>query len=336
MLRNRKLKISALLAIATILLMGTAFAWFTSQDKVTTLMRMESLDVVLSTAFKNVAITPGQEVEKRVSVTNRGNKDALVRLSLEEAFEQLTFDDTTNKPLISYSITKDVLPVGVNRPFEMKLDPVTIGAIAADAANWRLAVGGPADVTIYERVNAGSELSSDSYFAFVTSTKQLVRVTPKGVVGLADDKFEFAYQSYANPIAATNILYGGNPFNTSNVLDSNGNKLSDTVQIMFDTSKTTSDRLSIPGKDWFYNSSDHYFYYLKPLAPGATISLFNNLKFSPTMDNKYQGATYSLTPKMEAVQFDTSEGESQPAAQATWQSTLGINYASLVSAWDKN
>ncbi|MDF2556308.1 MAG: hypothetical protein K0R71_136 [Bacillales bacterium] len=336
MFRNRKLKISALLATVTILLMSTAFAWFTSQDRVTNLMKMDSLDVVLSTAFKNVAVTPGQEVEKRVSVTNRGNKDALVRVSLEEAFEQLAFDDTTNKPLVSYSMTKGVAPAGVNRPFEMELDPVTVGAIAADTTNWRLAIGGPANLTIYERVNAGSELTTDSYFAFVTSTKQLVRVTPLGVAGLADDKFEFAYQSYANASIATNTLYGGTPFNTSNVLDSSGNKLSTNVQIIFDESKITTDRTSLVGKLWFYNITDHYFYYLKPLAPGATVSLFDSLKFSSTMDNKYQGATYSLTPKMEAVQFDTAEGESQPAAQAIWQSTLGINYPNILTEWDKN
>ena len=69
-----------------ILFACTTFAWFTSKDEVTNrLTATADYGVTLVEDFKPPKdMTPGQEVNKDVSVVNTGSVDAYVRMSLEE------------------------------------------------------------------------------------------------------------------------------------------------------------------------------------------------------------------------------------------------------------
>lgn len=81
--RERRVLIGAL-AVAGVIVAGSTFAWFTSQDEVTNrLSASASYNVSIAETFTPPEEwTPGQEVNKDVFAVNTGNVDALVKQAI--------------------------------------------------------------------------------------------------------------------------------------------------------------------------------------------------------------------------------------------------------------
>lgn len=90
--RQKRTLIGAV-CVAAVIMAGSTFAWFTSQDEVTNRLTA-SADYGVSivedfTPPKDM--TPGQEVTKTASVVNTGNIDAFVRVALENYLKITTY-----------------------------------------------------------------------------------------------------------------------------------------------------------------------------------------------------------------------------------------------------
>ncbi|MGN1458336.1 MAG: BsaA family SipW-dependent biofilm matrix protein [Acutalibacteraceae bacterium] len=83
--KNRKKVLIASCILAALIVGSSSFAWFNSQDEVVNkLSASNGYDVAIVEDFTPpVNWTPGQTVQKAVKVTNTGNVDAFVRMSLE-------------------------------------------------------------------------------------------------------------------------------------------------------------------------------------------------------------------------------------------------------------
>lgn len=83
--KNRKKVLIASCILAALIVGSSSFAWFTSQDEVVNkLSATNGYDVAIVEDFTPpVNWTPGQTVQKAVKVTNTGNVDAFIRMSLE-------------------------------------------------------------------------------------------------------------------------------------------------------------------------------------------------------------------------------------------------------------
>lgn len=95
--RRRVFRASCILA--ALIIAGSSFAWFTSKDEVTNRLTATA-DYGVSIVEDFVppkAMTPGQTVNKDMSVVNTGSVDAVVRASLENAINatRLTAQDLT-------------------------------------------------------------------------------------------------------------------------------------------------------------------------------------------------------------------------------------------------
>ena len=61
--------------------------------------------------------------------------------------------------------------------------------------------------------------------------------------------------------------------------------------------------LDFDDENWTANEEDGFYYYNKPLAPGATTeALFNNVTFEPEMGNMYQNSSAIIKVNAQATQ----------------------------------
>ena len=82
--KEKRVLIGAL-CVAAVMVAGSTFAWFTSKDEVTNrLSASASYGTTISEDFTPPENwIPGQEIDKKVGVTNTGNIDAFVRTWIE-------------------------------------------------------------------------------------------------------------------------------------------------------------------------------------------------------------------------------------------------------------
>lgn len=103
--KNRKAVLATSCIMAALIVASSTFAWFTSKDEVTNkLTATADYGVTLVEDFKPPKdMTPGQEVNKDVSVVNTGSVDAYVRMSLEEVMNMSRLNSVTyNTPAANY------------------------------------------------------------------------------------------------------------------------------------------------------------------------------------------------------------------------------------------
>lgn len=92
--RRRKRALIGAVSTASLIVIGTTFAWFTSKDEVTNrLTASANYGVSIAEDFTPPEDwTPGQEINKDVSAVNTGNVDAFVRLRLAHAITGTALD----------------------------------------------------------------------------------------------------------------------------------------------------------------------------------------------------------------------------------------------------
>ncbi|MBR2176552.1 MAG: BsaA family SipW-dependent biofilm matrix protein [Clostridia bacterium] len=105
--KRKRRVLAASCILAALIVAGSSFAWFTSQDEVVNkLSAQNGYNVVAVEDFtppKNW--TPGQEVEKKVGATNTGNVDAFVKASLSGSLDLTTKDTGTDTVPTASSLT---------------------------------------------------------------------------------------------------------------------------------------------------------------------------------------------------------------------------------------
>ncbi|WP_302804477.1 hypothetical protein [Eubacterium callanderi] len=81
---NKKKATGIILLVAAALILLSTWAWFTFQKQVKNVFMMGVTSVDLVDELPNPAITPGQTLEKNVSVVNNGDADMLIRVRFDE------------------------------------------------------------------------------------------------------------------------------------------------------------------------------------------------------------------------------------------------------------
>ncbi|MBQ8079336.1 MAG: hypothetical protein IJ236_05225, partial [Oscillospiraceae bacterium] len=117
--RDTRILIGALL-IAGVIAGGSTFAWFTSRDEVTNRLsaKAEYNTSIVEDFEPPHDWTPGQEVNKDVSIVNTGSIDALVGVNLSGKFTIIGAGEG-----VAYSLNSTALPADVESA--ASLDAVT-------------------------------------------------------------------------------------------------------------------------------------------------------------------------------------------------------------------
>jgi len=115
--KNKRRVLAVSCIFAALIVAGSTFAWFTSKDEVVNkLSAQSSYDVVAVEDFTPPSNwTPGQEVEKKVGVTNTGNVDAFVKATL-----------TGNIVLKNYVDSESFKPANVSNYVELATEDTKI------------------------------------------------------------------------------------------------------------------------------------------------------------------------------------------------------------------
>lgn len=332
-MKNKKKIALAAVILAIVLIIAGTFAWFTTTDQVANIFEMDNFDVTITEDFdpSEVPLNPGTDVTKEVGVTNHGNVDVLVRIKLEEALSLLEQDNEggVDKLKVVYEAAKQEddqhVPVLISDTMIASYEKAQFNKYAQHALD---------GITVLRKETTNGDNTVYSYLAYVkdpategSAYHHLVQVTPEGENSETPDSFtvKYAYNlrkdaspstgvytvtaihSKTEDEAKLNTYYdstGINPFhdhavklNFADNVSVDGNITADTTWVLMD---------------------DGYFYYTKALE-GETISepLLKSVSISETAGNALKGATYTITPIMEAVQLNYE------AATATWDDMGG-------------
>ena len=305
MKNKRKIAVGAA-ALAVALVSAGTFAWFSTTDKTEpNIFQMDNFDVTVTEDFDtpDVPLNPGMDVTKEVGVTNAGNVDVLVRVKLEEALSLLVQDDTdgVDKLKVEYLDKKadaagaQYVPVSIS---DAMITAYTKAGYASYSTNT------PTDVTVYRKETTNGDNTVYSYLAYVTDTKQLVQVTPQGDNAATPDSFNVMYAYNERKDAGSGqYTVTATHGKDDEVLDTYyaDDTFHNVVTLTFDT--TVSLNGSVTDTTTWVLMDDGYFYYTKALK-GESISepLLKSVSIREAAGNALKGATYTITPVMQAVQ----------------------------------
>lgn len=321
-MKNKKKLAAGAVALSAVLIAAGTFAWFTTTDKVENTFQMDNFDVSITEDFDtpDVPLTPGADVTKEVGITNSGNVDVLVRVKLEETLKLLEMDEEKENNALKVEYTSQeqtsdpYVPVLISDEMIQAYEEKYTTDYSATAQE----KGVPATITVLRKETTNGDNTVYSYVAYVTATNQLVKVTPNGDNAETPDSFdvEYAYNKRKDAggskyeVTASHgkegddgdsalATYYGSDFHT------------DAVTLNFDDKVSTNGTLN-SDTTWFL-ADDGYFYYTKALN-GSSISdpLLKSVKINENAGNALKGATYTITPEMEAVQVE------HDAVKATW------------------
>lgn len=124
--KKRRRALGASCILAALIIAGSSFAWFTSKDEVANrLTATADYGVSIVEDFKPPkAMTPGENVNKDVSVVNTGSIDAFARVALENQLTITTYD--------SDDFTIDSFVDTTKTYYKTKKTTTTIGTTAYD------------------------------------------------------------------------------------------------------------------------------------------------------------------------------------------------------------
>ncbi|WP_297213887.1 BsaA family SipW-dependent biofilm matrix protein [uncultured Flavonifractor sp.] len=306
MKNKRKIAVGAA-ALAVVLVSAGTFAWFSTTDKTEpNIFQMDNFDVTVTEDFDtpDVPLNPGMDVTKEVGVTNAGNVDVLVRVKLEEALSLLVQDDTdgVDKLKVEYLADKadaagaQYVPVSIS---DAMITAYTKAGYASYSTNT------PTDVTVYRKETTNGDNTVYSYLAYVTDTKQLVQVTPQGDNAATPDSFNVMYAYNERKDAGSGqYTVTATHGKDDEVLDTYyaDGTFHDVVTLNF-AANVQTDGAALGTDTVWYLADDGYFYYTKALK-GESISepLLQSVSIREAAGNALKGATYTITPVMQAVQ----------------------------------
>ena len=341
-MKNKKKIALVAVVLAVVLIIAGTFAWFTTTDQVANIFEMDNFDVTLTEDFdpSEVPLNPGTDVTKQVGVTNHGNVDVLVRIRLEEALSLLEQEqaDGVDKLKVVYEDKKgegetQYVPVLIS---DTMIDSYEGTGYASYTDN------APEGITVLRKKTETGDNTVYSYLAYVTDPAtegsayhHLVQVTPEGENSETPDGFTVKYAYNLRKDA------GGGQYTVTAVHDKDDtsldtyydatstNKFHNAVVLNFDTNVSLDG--TVEATDTWVLMSDGYFYYTKALK-GETISdpLLESVSISKDAGNALKGATYTITPIMQAVQLDYE------AAKATWDDMGGTPDPAGVAAVTAN
>lgn len=341
-----KIALGTGVAAAALLVVGT-FAWFSTTDRVENEFGLDPFDVIITEDFdtQDVPLTPGTDITKDVTVTNQGDMDVLVRVKLEELLSLLEMDTTegTDKLLVTYETD-----AGKTDPYiPATLDEKMITAYT-NSGYTAYTTSAPDGVTILQKETKAVVDGKDantvySYVAYVTDTKQLVKVTPETYTQVdgKDDKkqpatfkVEYAYHT-RKPVdaEATDKVYSLTVQHDNNAENGGDSKLTayagltgeakfhdDVIKLIFGNSVDYGQTGAPANAKWKYING--YFYYTEVLKGNSiSDSLLEAVTLSDKMGNTLRGGRYVLTPIMEAVQVN------KEAVAQSWTDVASNNEA---------
>lgn len=327
--KTNKKKIVAIALTATLAVsaLAASFAWLTDGDQVVNELKTDGrLDTSIVELFDPPSeLSPGQNVQKEVSVANNGDVDAFVRVKLTEAIE-------TN-------VESAVATAGTSDALCYTDDEIAAYTITVDN-------GDVVPSTITVKMN-----SEKGYIAYVTATKQKVNLE-----GIA-----ITYDDQGNAIATVTGTYGityatlttstetGTTFTTATPITSltagqtfGGITLTAAdVEVLSRYANSSVDNLYLTclsdgtpivlvlDEDWTSNFdyNDGYFYYKRILSVGATTeNLLDSVVLLPQSTNDYANATYDITVDHESIQASVD------AIKDVWGATVAGSTATIGSA----
>lgn len=329
-------------ALSMVMVAAGTFAWFSTTDKVENVFGMDNFDVSITEDFDtpDVPLTPGADITKQVGVTNGGNMDVLVRVKLEEALSLLQQDkgddNDVDKLKVVYEETKQE---GDEQYVPVLISDEMIQAYKGTGSDGDYKVfeasgyDNLSEITVLRKTTKTGDNTVYSYLAYVTATKQVVEVTPEGDNAETPDSFTVKY-AYNEKKAANDSdetpytlegVHGETDHDTAFNEYYGGDFHTDAVVLNFDENVSVDGTLT-ESTTWFL-ADDGYFYYTKPLK-GESISdpLLESVSIKEKAGNALKGATYTITPVMEAVQVDYA------AAESTWTDMCGDEPAASTSA----
>ena len=334
-------------ALAVVMVAAGTFAWFTTTDKVENVFGMDNFDVTITEAFDKddpIPLVPGTDVTKEVGVTNSGNVPVIVRVKLEETLSLLQMEDnapdgTVDKIKVEYldveSQDAKYVPVLIS---DAMIEAYTTNGGYQDFTT--TSYNNLTDITVLQKKTTGADQANTvySYLAYkvvnsdTASYNHLVQVTPVIGNGSADKPASFEVK-YAYNLKKPTTLDGSeysvtathgkteedkklNAYYDDDGPDTFHKKDEDTpyaVELNFADKVQTDGKLLSEATIW-YLADDGYFYYTKALD-GTSISepLLKSVSISKTAGNAFKGATYTITPVMEAVQMEHA------AVAAAWK-----------------
>ncbi len=349
-------------ALAVVMVAAGTFAWFTTTDKVENVFGMDNFDVTITEAFDKdnpIPLVPGTDVTKEVGVTNSGNVPVIVRVKLEETLSLLQMED--NAPDGTVDKIKVVYETTADKTKENGYVPVLISdeMIKAYTTNGytTYTTSVPQGITVLRKETTGTAQANTvySYLAYVSEASptgsgnhHLVQVTPViATTGTAakPENFEvkYAYNIYKDAttqngdgavggLTGLTVTHGKGDAKLDDYYGSDFHKTDDfqkpyAVELNFaDKVQTDGAALKDANTAAWYLAKDGYFYYTKALD-GTSISepLLKSVSISEKAGNAFKGATYTITPVMEAVQMDWD------AVKATWKEFENSNTDSVAA-----
>lgn len=318
-MKNKKSIVLMTAVLALALVVAGTFAWFSSTDSIENVMSMDTFDVTLTEAFDpDVPINPGSNITKDVKISNHGNMDVLVRVKFEEALYLLTMDSAKNKPEVIFTASASAdtgqIPAKIS-------DEMIAAYIAAGYTEYT--TNAPPDISILSKTTKATNGNTVyTYMGYVTSTKQIVNLELQGTDKSAPTSFTVTYGYHTEKSTAlTGIIHGktGEDVKLDTYL---GSIFHDSVELMF-YNNVQIDGQALEASTAWYLCDDGYFYYTKKLDKNSfSEGLLASVDMKPAMANDMQGATYKLTPIMEAVQLN------HEAVKAIW-TDLAADYPTV-------
>ena len=327
MKKNKKLIMSMAIvfAVATFAV-GSTFAWFTANDHALNKMNTRKLtdgSVEIFENFPDAEINPGATITKEVGAMNTGDVPVFIRMSFEEMLTKLGAPITATSTPHAYTTSSGYVPGLVNTgAYGSPYEKLGEGAFFPDVT------GIPAGVTVMAYYDSAD--SAYKYAAWKT-------ITDAGEFTGAAQKVTLDFDPTANggdgavsnlkymeaPIASPlNYLWAntwdgsahvpariGTEAFTAPRLDSafNSNSIfADTdstnkyISLGFSTDLTTA---MTTGK-WWYNANDGWFYYMNPIASGASTPFLMSsvsMDIDALTDPLYKYVNFDLDVKMQAI-----------------------------------
>ena len=346
-MKNKKKIAFGAAALAVVMVAAGTFAWFSTTDKTNpNVFGMDNFDVTITEEFDtpDVPLLPGADITKEVGVTNGGNVPVVVRVKLEEALELLTPDtaEGVDKLKVEYADNKEAQGAQV---------PVLVSQKMLEAYKQNgyteYPTNAPEGITVLrkETKNDGENKNGNtvySYLAYVTAesalnsgSHHLAQVLPQGTNAAAPTGFtvKYAYNLKKDEGAQqyiVNAIHGktGDDAKLDAYYSNKGQKFHEAVVLNFAENVQTDGQALSQTAAW-YLATDGYFYYTKTLE-GETISapLLQSVTIKKDAGNALKGATYTITPVMEAVQVNWD------AVKASWAELTAsqINSVAVVGA----
>ena len=349
-MKNKKKIALGATALAVVMVAAGTFAWFSTTDKTApNIFGMDNFDVTITEAFDkpDVPLIPGTDVTKEVGVTNSGNVPAVVRVKLDEALALLEQDTANGVDKLKVEYADNATAKGAQVP--VLISQKMIDAYKAVENDYKdfttTSYGNLTGITVLRKTSSGTDKANTdkantdkantvySYLAYITEefsegsgNHQLVQVTPVIGNGSAENpesfQVKYAYNLKKEEGAQQYIVTATHgKTGEDEKLDKyygTGEKFHEKAVVLnFDTTVQIDGNALEQGKNW-YLASDGYFYYTKALN-GESISdpLLKSVSIKESAGNALKGATYTLTPVMEAVQMDWA------AVTTTWTNMPG-------------